>query len=60
MFESVEGSVRFPALEAEIGKFWKERRIYEKSLAARAGQPTASSSTKARPRPTACRIPATA
>ncbi len=32
MFESVEGSVRFPALEAEIGRFWREQGIYEKSL----------------------------
>src|SRR5439155_7930890 len=30
---------RFPALEAEIGQFWKERRIYEKSLDRRAGAP---------------------
>ncbi len=39
MFESVEGSVRFPALEAEILEFWKDHRIYEKSLQRRAGAP---------------------
>src|SRR5271155_4004575 len=39
MLASVEGSVRFPALEAEIGRLWKERRIYEKSLERRAGRP---------------------
>ncbi len=39
MFESVEGSVRFPLLEAEILQFWKERRVYETSLARRAGRP---------------------
>ncbi|MEX0675796.1 MAG: isoleucine--tRNA ligase [Pirellulales bacterium] len=39
MFDPVEGSVRFPELESEIGRFWKSRKIYEKSLAARAGAP---------------------
>jgi isoleucyl-tRNA synthetase len=39
MFRPVESTVQFPALETEILKFWKERRIYEKSLAARAGAP---------------------
>ncbi|MBI3838946.1 MAG: isoleucine--tRNA ligase, partial [Planctomycetia bacterium] len=39
MFRPVEASVRFPALEAEIGQFWKSRRIYEKSLAQRATAP---------------------
>src|SRR5882724_10262875 len=39
MFHPVESSVRFPALEAEIGRFWKERQIYEKSLARRADAP---------------------
>src|SRR5262245_58017314 len=34
-----EGTPHFPKLEAEIGRFWKERRIYEKSLSARAGAP---------------------
>jgi isoleucyl-tRNA synthetase len=37
MFDPVEASVRFPDLEARIGKFWKDERIYEQSLAARAG-----------------------
>ncbi len=35
MFRSVEGSVSFPKLEEDICRFWKERRIYEKSLDAR-------------------------
>ena len=38
MFEPVEGSASFPDLEARIGRFWKDRQIYEKSLAARAGK----------------------
>ena len=36
MFKPVEGSVRFPDLENEIGHFWNECGIYEKSLDARA------------------------
>jgi isoleucyl-tRNA synthetase len=39
MFQPVESSVAFPKLEAEISKLWKEREIYEKTLAARAGAP---------------------
>jgi isoleucyl-tRNA synthetase len=39
MFESVEGSVRFPHLESEVLTFWKDRGIYEKSLERRAGRP---------------------
>ena len=37
MFQPVENSVSFPKLEEAISRFWKERQIYEKSLAARAG-----------------------
>ena len=59
MFKPVESSVSLPKLEEKIIHFWKERQIYEKSLAARAGA-RRSSSTKARRRPTACRIRATA
>ncbi len=36
MFRPVSSSVQFPVLEAEIGKFWKEQRIYQESLARRA------------------------
>ncbi len=36
MFEPVEGSVNFPALEGRIGQFWKERQIYQQSLNRRA------------------------
>ena len=39
MFRPIESPVSFPRLEEEIGGFWKERRIYEKSLLARAGGP---------------------
>ncbi|MEN6449007.1 MAG: class I tRNA ligase family protein [Thermoguttaceae bacterium] len=39
MFQPVESSVSFPKLEEEIARRWKERAIYEKSLAARAGSP---------------------
>jgi isoleucyl-tRNA synthetase len=39
MFESVAGSVNFPQLEARIGRFWRERRIYELSLEQRHGHP---------------------
>ena len=39
MFRPVPGNVNFPALEAEIGQFWREHDIYEKSLAQRKGAP---------------------
>jgi len=39
MFDPVDSNVSFPRLEEEIGRFWKEKDIYEKSLAARAGAP---------------------
>ena len=39
MFQPVESSVSFPKLEEAISRFWKEREIYEKSLAARADAP---------------------
>ena len=39
MFRPVESSVSFPKLEQRILEFWKEKQIYEKSLAAREGQP---------------------
>ena len=39
MFDPVESNVSFPRLEEQIGRFWKEKDIYEKSLAARAGAP---------------------
>ena len=40
MFQPVESSVSFPKLEEEIARFWKQKEIYEKSLAARTGGPT--------------------
>ena len=39
MFDPVESSVSLPKQEEKIIRFWKERQIYEKSLAARAGAP---------------------
>ena len=39
MFQPVEGNANFPAQELAIGRFWKEARIYEKSLAQRSGAP---------------------
>jgi isoleucyl-tRNA synthetase len=39
VFEPVPSSVSFPKLEEEIGRFWQQRQIYEKSLQARAGAP---------------------
>jgi isoleucyl-tRNA synthetase len=37
MFQPVEGSANFPEEELAVGRFWKENRIYEKSLEQRAG-----------------------
>jgi isoleucyl-tRNA synthetase len=39
MFEAVSNSVRFPELEERVGKLWKDRAIYEKSLRRRADGP---------------------
>ena len=39
MFPTVPNNVRFPQLEEEILAFWKEHRIYEKSLEARSDAP---------------------
>jgi len=39
MFQPIEGSVNFPALETKIGQIWKDRQIYEKSLQQRAEAP---------------------
>ncbi len=39
MFKPPPSNVRFPELEADIREFWKERQIYEKSLARRADAP---------------------
>lgn len=39
MFQPVEPNVNFPKQELAIGEFWKEHRIYEKSLEQRAGAP---------------------
>ena len=36
MFKPVQGSVNFPELEVEVGAFWRESGIYQKSLDARA------------------------
>jgi isoleucyl-tRNA synthetase len=39
MFKPVPSSPSFPKLEEEVLKFWAERKIYEQSLARRAGAP---------------------
>jgi isoleucyl-tRNA synthetase len=39
MFQPVESNANFPQQELAIGQFWKENRIYEKSLEQRAGAP---------------------
>ncbi|NLS94144.1 MAG: isoleucine--tRNA ligase [Planctomycetaceae bacterium] len=39
MFQPAESNVSFPELEERIVQFWKDRRIYEKSLEMRAGAP---------------------
>jgi isoleucyl-tRNA synthetase len=38
MFEPVSSGANFPQQEEAILRFWKERRIYEESLAARSGE----------------------
>ncbi|NIP87231.1 MAG: isoleucine--tRNA ligase [Planctomycetales bacterium] len=39
MFEPVDSTISFPQLEARIGRWWKDRKIYEQSLRQRAGCP---------------------
>jgi len=39
MFEPVRGQPDFPALEAQVARFWRERGIYDQSLAARRDGP---------------------
>jgi len=39
MFTSVPANVSFPALENEMGQFWKTHKIYEQSLAQRHDKP---------------------
>jgi isoleucyl-tRNA synthetase len=39
MFKPVDGNVNFPEQELAVARFWKENRIYEKSLEQRAGAP---------------------
>src|SRR5688572_15215271 len=39
MVRPVENNVSFPKLEAEIAQFWREQRIYDKSLRNREGGP---------------------
>jgi isoleucyl-tRNA synthetase len=40
MFKSVDSKARFPEIEVEVLRFWKEHDTFKKSLAAREGQPT--------------------
>ncbi|TWT90647.1 Isoleucine--tRNA ligase [Pseudobythopirellula maris] len=37
MFQPIDGQVSFPRLEQDVLSFWKERGVYEKSLARREG-----------------------
>jgi isoleucyl-tRNA synthetase len=39
MFQPAPGNVSFPKQEEETLEFWRERRVYEKTLQRRAGQP---------------------
>ncbi|MDH3716990.1 MAG: isoleucine--tRNA ligase [Planctomycetota bacterium] len=39
MFEPVDSPFSFPEMEARLGRWWKDRQIYEKSLQQRAGCP---------------------
>ena len=39
MFEPVDSSANFPQMEARVGRWWKDRQIYEKSLEQRSGCP---------------------
>ncbi|MCE5303823.1 MAG: isoleucine--tRNA ligase [Planctomycetaceae bacterium] len=40
MFKPVESSVSFPKIEQQIIQFWKQGKIYEKTLAARSNSPS--------------------
>ena len=59
----VSASVKFPEIEERILKYWDQDGTFQASIDQRdAGQrrrPTNSSSTTARPSPTACRTTAT-
>ena len=35
MFKPVPTNVSFPKLERQVGRLWKDRRVYERSLAQR-------------------------
>jgi isoleucyl-tRNA synthetase len=39
MFQPVSANTNFPRQEEQILRYWKEREIYEQSLAGRAGAP---------------------
>ena len=39
MFKELSERISYPAIEKEILAFWKERRVFEKSISTRAGQP---------------------
>ncbi len=39
MFKELTEKLSYPALEQEILKFWKENRIFDKSISSREGQP---------------------
>ncbi|MCK5212901.1 MAG: class I tRNA ligase family protein, partial [Dehalococcoidia bacterium] len=39
MFKSVDAKAKFPLIETEILRFWKDNSIFEKSIESRRGQP---------------------
>ncbi len=39
MFKELTDRLSYPALEQEILRFWKERRIFEQSISSREGRP---------------------
>ena len=39
MFKQLTDKINYPQLELEVLKFWKENKIFEKSISTRAGKP---------------------
>jgi len=39
MFKELSEKISYPAAEKEILNFWKENRIFEKSISTREGKP---------------------
>ena len=58
-YRPVPPQVDLPALEREVLDFWREQKIFEKSVARNEGADRPGPSTRARPRPTAAPAPTT-